>query len=39
MSFAASAQDFRKSCEVVQGGSIKVRNVSGDALVRRLISR
>lgn len=30
---AASAQDFRKSYEVGQGGSINVRNVSGDVVV------
>ncbi len=31
--FAALAQDFRKSYEVGQGGSINVRNVSGDVVV------
>src|SRR5687768_9610720 len=32
-SLNAAAQDFRKSYEVVQGGSISVRNVSGDVTV------
>jgi DUF4097 and DUF4098 domain-containing protein YvlB len=33
LSLNAAAQDFRKSYEVVQGGSISVRNVSGDVTV------
>src|SRR5262245_37381711 len=33
LSLNAAAQDFRKSYEVGQGGSIKVRNVSGDVIV------
>jgi hypothetical protein len=33
MAVAASAQDFRKSYEVGQGGTINVRNVSGDVVV------
>src|SRR5262249_23635851 len=32
-SLNAAAQDFRKSYEVGQGGSISVRNVSGDVVV------
>ncbi len=32
-SLNAAAQDFRKSYEVGQGGSISVRNVSGDVIV------
>jgi hypothetical protein len=32
-SLSAAAQDFRKSYEVGQGGSISVRNVSGDVTV------
>jgi hypothetical protein len=33
LSLSAAAQDFRKSYEVGQGGSISVRNVSGDVIV------
>jgi DUF4097 and DUF4098 domain-containing protein YvlB len=33
LSFNAAAQDFRKSYEVGQGGSISVRSVSGDVTV------
>lgn len=33
LSLNAAAQDFRKSYEVGQGGSISVRNVSGDVIV------
>jgi len=34
LSLTATAQDFRKSYEVGQGGSINVRNVSGDVTVK-----
>src|SRR5215475_16095706 len=33
LSFDAAAQDFRKSYEIGQGGSINVRSVSGDVIV------
>jgi DUF4097 and DUF4098 domain-containing protein YvlB len=33
LSLSAAAQDFRKSYEVNQGGSINVRNISGDVTV------
>lgn len=33
LSLTAMAQDFRKSYEVGQGGSINVRNISGDVIV------
>jgi len=33
LSLNVAAQDFRKTYEVGQGGSIKVRNVSGDVIV------
>jgi len=33
LSLNAAAQDFRKSYEIGQGGSISVRNVSGDVVV------
>lgn len=33
LSLSVAAQDFRKSYEVGQGGSISVRNVSGDVIV------
>ena len=33
LSWSVAAQDFRKSYEVGQGGSINVRNVSGDVIV------
>lgn len=33
LSLNAAAQDFRKSYEIGQGGSINVRNISGDVIV------